>query len=106
MCNDCKYCQEADTMGHCEYYGVKVLLDDRCHHEAPRGGEIVRCRICGTVWDAAASNNCYWFEDDLCGECAEKEMTASLSGLSGLMRDSDKERAENGKRKLRRAGNG
>lgn len=105
MCRDCKHCQEGDSMGYCAYYGFDVVLDDKCHHEAPRAEE-TRCRVCGSVWEASDTNNAYWFEDDLCGECAEKEMTAALSGLSGLMRDSDKERAENGKRKLRLAGNG
>lgn len=31
------------------------------------------CRVCGCTWENACPGGCYWIEQDLCSECAEKE---------------------------------
>lgn len=82
------------------------MLDDKCHHYTGRDNA-ARCRVCGSVWDNACPDGCYWVADNMCGKCATKELNTALSGWRGLLKDiaQDKEQsAATGRAKARTAG--
>ena len=31
-----------------------------------------QCRVCGCTWNHACEGGCYWVEEDLCSQCADK----------------------------------
>lgn len=32
-----------------------------------------KCRVCGCTWNNACVGGCYWVEEDLCNQCAERD---------------------------------